>query len=344
VKTANQIAQFAIAIAAAGLFTPSARADEVADFYKGKTLTVLVGLQAGTGFDIYGRALARHIGRYIPGNPNTVVQNMPGASGVNAANWLYNLAPKDGTVIGTFPQNVTTEPLYGNKSARYGVESMAFIGNMEDGTATCAVRSDAGVTSVEDLQKKEVIWGATGATGPLGGSAQALNYLIGTKLKIIYGYKGSASVKLAIQKDEVKGICGLPYSTMTAFWADMLDAGQLKLIIQLAGKPIPGKKGLAQLKDYLKTDEQREIAKLIFSTYEISRLFTTQSAVPAARIKALRAAFDATMKDKQFLADAEKTKIEISAISGEEAEKIVQDLYKVKPETVKKAYAATIKK
>jgi tripartite-type tricarboxylate transporter receptor subunit TctC len=334
----------AAALATVSLLASAASADEVADFYKGKTLTVLVGLQAGTGYDIYGRALARHIGRHIPGNPGTIVQNMPGASGVNAANWLYNIAPKDGTVIGTFPQNFVTEPLYGNKAAKYGVDSMAFIGNMEDGTALCAVTSDAGVNSFEDLQKKEVVWGATGPTGPLGASAQALNYLVGTKLKIIYGYKGSASVKLAMQNGEVKGICGLPYSTVTSFWADMLGSGQLKLIFQFAGKPLADHKGLAQIKDYLKTDEQRSIANLIFATYEVSRLFSTQSAVPPARIKALRAAFDATMKDKQFLADAEKTKIDISAISGEEAERIVRGLYKATPDIVKKAVEATIKR
>ncbi|MGE0626686.1 MAG: hypothetical protein AB7O43_02600 [Hyphomicrobiaceae bacterium] len=189
-----------------------------------------------------------------------------------------------------------------------------------------------------------MVWGATGPTGPLGKSAQALNNLAGTKLKVIYGYKGSASVKLAIENGEVKGICGLPYSTLKSFWQDQFDAGKMKVIVQLAGPRHAEWKDVPQLTDYLKTEESRRLYKLIFATYEISRVFVAPPDVPADRVAALRKAFEATMKDKAFLADAEKTKIEISPTSAEHVRQIVADIYNNPPELVKKADEATMKK
>ncbi len=322
----------------------TAAADPVSDFYKGKTFTILVGLQSGTGFDIYARALSRHMGRHMPGNPTIVVQNKPGASGVNAANLLYNIGPKDGSIIGTFPQSFLTEPLYGNEKAKYDALKFNFIGNMEVGTGYCAISTDAGINTFEDLRNKEVVWGATGATGPLGKAAQAVNTLAGTKLKVIYGYKGSATVKLAIEKGEVKGICGLPYSTLKSFWKDQFDAKKMKIIVQLAGPKHDDWKDVPQLIDYMKTDEQKQLHQLIFKTYEISRVFVAPPDVPADRVAAIRKAFEATMKDKAFLADAEKTRIEISPTTADEVRALVAELYKTPPALVKKAFEATLKK
>ncbi len=337
-----------IVLLAAWLATASgvtaAAAETVADFYKGRTLNILVGLQSGTGFDIYARALARHLSRHIPGNPTIVVQNMPGASGVKAANYLFNKGAKDGTLIGTFPQSFVTEPLYGNKLARYDAKKFIWIGNMEQGTPMCGIATDAGVDTFEDLMAKQVIWGATGNTGPLGKAAQALNSLVGTKLKVIYGYKGSASVKLAIQKGEVKGICGLPYSTFRSFWSDLLDNGKMKLIVQLAGPTPPEMKEIPQLKNYLKTEEKKQIYNAIFATQAISRLFVAPPGVPADRAKALQTAFMATMADPEFLADANKTRIGITPISAEQVAVIVDKLYQTPPELVKKAFDATLRK
>ncbi|CAN0398435.1 unnamed protein product, partial [Phaeothamnion confervicola] len=221
---------------ATGYASP-AGAQTAAEFYKGKTFTIVVGQEPGTGFDIYSRTLARHFSRFIPGNPSIVVQNMPGASGVNAGNWLYNIAPKDGTVIGTFSQNVALEPLLGNTAAKYDATKFQWIGNMEESASVCGVTADAKITKFDDLVQKEFIFGATGPTGPLGQAARALNMIADTKIKIIYGYKGSASIKLAMAKGEVQGICGLPWSTVKAFWKDELDKGNFKPVIQLSAKP-----------------------------------------------------------------------------------------------------------
>jgi tripartite-type tricarboxylate transporter receptor subunit TctC len=197
-----------------------AQSDDVAAFYKGKTVTIMVGHQVGTGFDIYARTLARHLGRHIPGNPAVVVQNMVGASGVVAANWLDSVAAKDGTVMATFVHTVAFEPVFGNDKAKYDPKTLAWIGNMEESVGMCGVTKASGIARFEDLLTKEAVFGATGATGPLGTFAQAVRNLTGAKMKVVYGYKGSADVKLAMNRGEVHGICGLPLSTVKSFWGD----------------------------------------------------------------------------------------------------------------------------
>ncbi len=315
----------------------TAAADPVAEFYKGKTFTILVGQEPGTGFDIYSRALARHLTRYIPGNPSVVVQNMPGASGVNAFNWLYNIAPKDGTLMGTASQNVVVEPLFGNQSAKYDATKFTWIGNMEQSASVCGIAPDTGVTTFDELLQKEIVLGATGPTGPIGQAARALNGIVGTKFKIIYGYKGTASVKLAFQKGEVKGICGLPWSTVKAFWKDVLDAGQFKPIIQLSASPLAELGKIAHVNDYVKSDEQRQIVDLIFGQLVLGRIYATPPGVPAERISALRKAFMATLADKEFLADATKTRIDITPATGEQVEALIKRFYAIPPAIVERA-------
>src|SRR5262245_11599173 len=178
------------------------QADEVADFYKGKTVSIVVGHQSGTGFDIYARVLQRHLSRHIPGNPTVIVQNMVGASGITAANWIANIAPKDGTVIGTMVYTVAFEPLFGNKAARFDPAKRSWIGNMESSVAMCGVTKASGIATFDDLLSKDAVFGATGATGPLGKLANAVKQLTGAKLKVVYGYKGSADVKLAMNRGE----------------------------------------------------------------------------------------------------------------------------------------------
>ena len=215
----------AAGVAALSCLSQSASADDVADFYKGRTFTIVVGHEVGTGFDIYSRTLARHLGRFIPGNPNVVVQNMNGASGLVSANWLYNIAPKDGLVMATFVQSVPFEPLYGNAAARFDPAKSTWIGNLEESIGVCGVSKASGITKFDDLMTKETVLAGTGATGPLGKASLAVKNLLGAKIKLVTGYAGSASVKLAIQRGEVAGICGLPMSTITSFWKDDYEAG-----------------------------------------------------------------------------------------------------------------------
>ncbi len=293
-----------------------AHADAVADFYKNKTFSIVVGHEVGTGFDVYSRVLIRHMGRYIPGNPNMIVQNMLGASGVTAGNWLYNVAPKDGTVMGTFAQTVPLEPLFGNQQARYDASRFIWIGNMESSVAICGVTKASGVQTFDDMTKREVLMGATGPTGPLVKSALAVKNLLGAQLRVIPGYKGSADVKLAMNRGEVQGICGLPWSTVKSFWKQELESGDFRPIIQLSGEKTDEVGKIPHSSDFIKSDRERALFGLLFGVQALGRVYAAPPDTPADRVAALRKAFMDTMKDKEFLVDAEKTGIDIIPMEG----------------------------
>lgn len=330
------------AIVAIGVCTQpaGAGADEVAAFYRNRTVAIVVGHEVGTGFDIYGRALARHVGRHIPGNPSIVVQNMAGASGVAAANWLYEVAPKDGTVMATFVQTVPFEPLFGNKSARFDPARMTWIGNMEESVGLCGVARASGIASFDDLLVREAVFGATGATGPLGKYALAVKNLLGAKLKVIHGYKGSASVKVAMQRGEVQGICGLPMSTVKSFWRDDYESGQFRPVIQLSGNPHPELTAIPHVDRYANSEEDRQLFGLIFGTQVVGRPFVSPPAQPPARTAALRAALMRTMQDPEFLADAAKMQIDIEPMSGEAVEALIARFTASSPAVVERAKKA----
>jgi tripartite-type tricarboxylate transporter receptor subunit TctC len=320
-----------------------AAADNVADFYKGRTVAIVVGHEVGTGFDIYARVLARHFGRHVPGNPSIVVQNMVGASGITSANWLANVAPKDGTAIATFVHTVPFEPLFGNAAAKFDPAKLTWIGNMEESLGTCGVSSASGITKFDQLLEKEVVFGATGATGPLSKFAFAVRNLLGAKIKVVHGYKGSASVKIAIQRGEVHGVCALPISTLRSFWRDELESGRFKPIIQLSGKKSDALAGIPHVDNFAKTEDDKQLFGLIFGAQSLGRIFVSPGDMPPERAKALRQAFMATMVDKQFLADAKTTQIDIVPNTGEEvAEQIGRYSATPKPvvERAKKAFDA----
>ena len=328
----------AAAIVAATLY--SASADEVADFYKGKSVTLVVGHEVGTGFDIYARTLQRYLGHHIPGNPTIIVQNVVGASDLNAANWLYNVAPKDGTVMATFVHTIPFEPLMGNSAARFEAAKFTWIGNMEESVAVCGLSKAAGIATFDDMRAKEVIIGATGSTGPLVKSALAVKNLLGVKLKVVGGYAGSASVKVAIQRNEVHGICGLPMSTIKSFWRDEYESGNFKPIIQLSGRKQDDLKDVPHVDDYAKSEEDRQVFGLIFGTQALGRIYLSPPGMPAERRTALRKALLDTMKDPQFVADAVKTQIDISPMTGEEVEAFIARLLSASPAVVERTKQA----
>jgi tripartite-type tricarboxylate transporter receptor subunit TctC len=265
---------------------------------------------------------------------------MTGASGLTAANWLYNIAPKDGTVVATFVHTVPFEPLLGNGAAKFDPAKFTWIGNLEESVAVCGVTKASGISSFDEMLKKEVIIGATGATGPLVKSALAVKNLVGAKIKVVSGYQGSASVKVAIQRGEVHGICGLPMSTITSFWRDDYEAGIFKPIIQLSGRPQADLKSIPHVDDYAKTEEDRQVYGLIFGTQALGRIYLSPPGMPADRKTALRNALNATMKDPQFIADAVKTQIDISPMTGEEVEAFIARLSSVSPAVVERTKQA----
>jgi tripartite-type tricarboxylate transporter receptor subunit TctC len=331
-RTTGQRGAVAGAVLALWTSAPAA-ADDVADFYKGRSVSVVIAHEVGTGFDIYGRVLARHLSRHIPGNPSMVVQNMVGASGIAATNWLYNVAPKDGTVMATFVHTVPFEPLLGNSAAKYDPAKLTWIGNMEESIGTCGISPASGISTFDELREKEVVFGATGATGPLGKFALAVKNLLGAKIKLVYGYKGSARVKIAFQRGEVNGVCALPISTLRSFWRDELDSGRFKPIIQLSGRKSDELPGIPHVDDYAKTEEDRQLFGLIFAAQALGRIFASPPEMPPERTRALRRAFMATMADERFLADAKATQIDIVPNTGEEVAALIAR-YSMTPNTV----------
>jgi len=321
----------------APLTAPSHSQEAPEAFYKGKTLTITVGIETGTGFDLYGRALARHMGRYIPGNPNILVSNMPGASGLIAFNWLANVAPKDGTSFGIVSFSAPFEPVFGNPQARFDATKFNWLGNMDSGATVCAVRPDSGVTNWKDVMTREVSVGAAGRAGPISQAPRALVAVGGAKLKIIEGYVGTAGVKLAIERNEVQGICGISMSTMRTQYAELLSSGRVKMILQLGPAPDPSLTGVPHIFEFARNDNERSLYSVIFGPQGLGRSFAAPPDVPAARVAALRAAFAATMKDPQFLEDAKKTRLDLSPQTGEQVQAFVSKLYATPPDIVAQA-------
>lgn len=311
--------------AALGILTagPAAAQTDVAGFYKGKTFTILVGHYAGTGFDVYSRALARFLGKHIPGNPNIIVRNLTGASGVIAANWLYNQAPKDGTVMGIFVYTVPLETVFGNKQALFDPGKMIWIGNMEKASAICGVTKSAGIKTFAELQKspKDILFGGTGATGPLVTAVNAMKNLLGAKVKIVPGYKGMPAVKQAMTNGEVQGICSVYWSNLRTFWAPELASGEYVPILQYSGDKLKEFPNLAHVNDFIKSDQDRQVFQLAFGVAEMARNYAMPPGVPANRVAAVRKAFMDTMRDPAFIEDAKKLKIELEPVSGEEVGK-----------------------
>jgi tripartite-type tricarboxylate transporter receptor subunit TctC len=332
-------ARYVIAMALLAGVTMPAGADEVADFYKGKTVTLVVGHEPGTGFDVYARVLQRHLRPHIPGNPSVIVQNMPGVGGIAAANWLYNSAPRDGTVVSSFVYTVPFEPLMANNAARFDPTKFNWIGNMEEGVAVCGLSKAAGVTTFEQMRTTETLIGGASVNGALARSALAVKNLFGAKIRVVAGYKGTASMKIAIARDEIRGVCGLLMSTITSTWREDYEAGNFFPVIQLSGRTRIGK--IANVDDFVKSDDDRQVHGLIFGAQALGKLYAAPPGVPAVRRDALRAALMAAMKDPAFVAEAAKTQMDVSPMTGAEVEAFIAGLSVASPaviERVKQAY------
>jgi tripartite-type tricarboxylate transporter receptor subunit TctC len=315
-------------------------AEAVAGFYKGKTVNLVVGHEVGSGYDVYARVLARHLGRHIPGQPNVVVQNMVGAAGMIASNWLYNIAPKDGTVVATFSASPIAEPILGNPAARFEPAKFTWIGNMDESAGTCGVSKASGIVKFDDLLTRETIFGATAQTGTFGKFALAVKNLLGAKYRIVSGYKGSADVKIALNRGEVHGICGLPLSTITSHWREEYESGNFKPVIQLSGKKHPDLKAIPHVNDYAKSPEDLQVFGLIFGMQALGRFYVAPPAIPTDRRDALRSALAAAMNDPQFRADAAKTQIDINSSSGGEVETFIARVSVSSPAVIDRAKRA----
>ncbi|MEE8559803.1 MAG: tripartite tricarboxylate transporter substrate-binding protein [Alphaproteobacteria bacterium] len=315
-----------LAAALAALSALPASAASVADFYKGKTIKFIISSSPGGGYDAYGRTLTRHLGRHIPGNPRFVPQNMPGAGGIKAANFLFNVAPKDGSVFGGVHRGIAMEPLFGNKQAKYQANEFNWLGSVNNEVSVCVSWGTVPVKTIQDAFKTELIIGGSGANDTEAFPA-VLNNVIGTKFKIISGYPSGTAVNLAMERREVDGRCGWSWSSVKTQKSDWIKNKTVNILLQMSLAKHPELPDVPLVMDFAKSDADKEVLKLVFARQVMGRPYLAPPGIPPERVAALRAAFDATMKDPKFIADIKKQKLELAPVSGTEIQKLVARIY-----------------
>ena len=326
----------ALAALGAALCAAPAAAQTPAEFYAGKQVTIVVGLSAGGGYDLYARTLARHLGKYLNG-ANIVVQNMTGAGSLRAANYIANVAPKDGTYLGEVVSGIPFEPLFGNKQAQFKAEDLSWVGSVDAEVSTCQVWNTAPVKKFEDAMKTQIAVGGTGTGADSNLFPTTLNKFTGTKFKVVSGYPGAQQIFLAIERGELQGICGIYWSSVMANHGDWVKDGKLKPLVQISLEKHPDHPDVPLALDFAKSPADRKAMELIFAPMKFARPFFGPPGIPADRLAYLRDAFNKTMKDKDFLAEMQKIKLEVGPLTGQEIEALIKRLYASPPDIVKLA-------
>ena len=314
-------------------------AQSPAEFYKGRNVDLQIGYSAGGGYDLYARMVARHLGRPIPGNPMVVPRNMEGAGSLRLANWLYSVAPKDGTAIGATSRGMAFDPLLGAAGAQFDASKFNWIGSANDEVSVCVATDRSGIAKLDDLYTRELTIGSTGAADDTYQFPAVVNGALGTKFKIITGYPGGNDVSLAMERDEVQGRCGWSWSSIKATRMDWVKSRKIIVLLQMSLSKHPDLPDVPLVTDLAKNDEQRQIFKLIFARQVMGRPYMAPPGVPQERVDALRRAFDETMTDPQFLAEAEKAQFEITPVAGARLDALVSEVYKTPAVIAAKATA-----
>ena len=315
----------------------SALACNAQEALNNKQIRIIVGAPPGGGYDAYARLLASHIGRQLPGHPNVIVQNMPGAASITLVNHLVSAAPRDGTSIGAVFNLTGTFPMLFPDHAKFDARELSWIGSMLRETGIALARADAKLNNLLDATKKEVL--VAGSTGATNSFPSFSNAFTGTKFKIILGYPGTRDGMLAVERKEVDGLIGITYASVKATAADALREGKINLFIQYGLRRHPELPQISWIFDHAKTGDDRAAMELMFGPQEFGRPFTLPPSVPTRIVDMMRIAFDATMKDGDFLEDAAKRKLDIDPISGAEIAKMVTHLASTPPHVAKRVRA-----
>jgi len=324
-----------------GLGIVETRAQTEATSYAGKEVRVLISHPVGGGYDTYARLFARHLSRHLPGNPSIIVQNMPGAAGVVMANYLYGQAPRDGTVIGLGPGSMGTAALFGAAGARFDAREFTWIGSLNSEVAVSVAWHTSPVKKAEDLFTQELIVGAAGATDQSNIYPNAVNRVLGTKFKVVPGYRGSAENALALERGEVAGIGGINFSTIQSMRPDWLRGAQVNILLQLSLERHPELPDVPTVLELARNDADKRVLRLVFAQSQMGRAIFGPPGIAAGRAQLLRSAFQAIVSDPEFLADANKGSIEINQpMRGEDMARLVGTLHSTSPELVKRASEA----
>ena len=317
------VAMASAALALCGV-SRSASAQSVEDFYKGKTVTIMIGYGPGGTDDVWARLIAKYMGEHIPGKPTVVATNVPGAGSLLLANQVYNTQPKDGTVIGLINRGVPFEPLLGGIGTRFDPMKFKYIGSPDRDTPACAIRVDAPVQTMQELLTKEYIVGATGSGSDSQLYPEVLANMLGVKMKIVQGYPGSRDILLATERGEVQGGC-VSYDTIVR--DIMYREKRTRLLFQAALKPDDRMPEVPMIHDLATSDEQKQALDLFLQRTLVGRPFVMAPGVPAARVEAIRNAFLAALKDPGLAADARVAGVNIHYVSPEELTKIISESY-----------------
>jgi len=305
----------------------SAAAQDMASFYSGKTMTMYVGLSAGGGYDVYARTVAQHMVRHIPGNPRIVTKNLTGAGGMSQVNGMYNVFPQDGTIVGIVSRNLVTEPLFGNKAAKFDGSKFYWLGSANTEYSLCVFWHKSKFSTTEDLFRKQPIMGGIAISATTDIHARLVNNLLGGNIKLITGYPGGADINLAMQRGEVDGRCSWSYSSIKSTAPDWLRDNKIHMVLQVGVSKHPELPQIPLISDIVTDPKDKAALKVQVAPQAFGRPFATGPRVPKARAAMLRKAFWDTLHDPKFLADAKKRKLEIDAMRGEDVQKLIDEIY-----------------
>jgi tripartite-type tricarboxylate transporter receptor subunit TctC len=319
---------------------PSAQAQETPEqFFRGKTVNIYVGSPAGGGYDTYGRLVARHFGRHVPGQPTIVVQNMPGAGSNKAAGFIYAVAPKDGTAIGAIFPGAVLQPLLGDTPVQHEPNKLVYVGSANSEVYHCVVRADAPAKTFREAQQKEIIAGASREGGTTRDLPVMLNNLAGAKFKVVTGYAGSREIGIAMERNEVHASCGVGWAGFETTYPHWFEQKMVTMMLQLAlkGHPTLDKWGVPLATEFATSQENRQAMELVLSQGLFGRPFALPPDVPQDRVAALRKAFTDTMADPALRADAQKAKLDVDVYSGVDLQAKVAELFALPAGVVEKA-------
>jgi hypothetical protein len=330
-------------LAAIGLaqFIPTASAEDAGVFFAGRQVRIIIGTGPGRGYDTYARLAARHLGKHVPGHPTFVVENMPGACGIRAINYLYAAAPNDGTVIATFNNAIPFYQAVGQPGIRFKAEELSWIGSFAQAATVVAVWHAAGVRTIDDARRVEVIMGATGAAGTKAAYPALLNNTLETKFKIVTGYEGGNAVTLAIERGEVQGDGSSRWSSWKATRPEWVRDHKIIPVVQIGLRKDAELADVALLSDYAQTEEQRQMFQFVGAPDSLGQPFAGPPRIPIDRLKILRRGFDQMIHDPAFRAEAATSKLAIDPLAGVETENIVGRIVATPLPIIQKVQAAT---
>ena len=317
-----------------------ARAED--DFYKGKTISVVIGFSVGGGYDLYARHLAKYLGRHIPGNPTVVPQNMPGAGSLKAANYIYTAAPKDGTYIGTFARTTGINPLL-ESGATFDGTKFGWLGSVTDDVSICVTWHTAPAKNWDEFLLKPTTLGGQGPSSEPDMFARLFKNVFDAPIKLVAGYPGTNEIALAMERGEVDGLCGLSWSTIKTRHMEWLRTNKMNLIVQASFKKVPALHNVPLALEQTKDTEKLQILKLILAAQQMARPFAAPPGIPSERKAILVKAFDDTMKDPDYLAEAQKLDLDVNPVSGKELDDLLAELYATPKDVQKKAGEAITK-